>query len=204
VNIKRSDGYTVNMENPGVKKGYHHGNLRAALIEAGLRLIEDRTADEVGLREAARAVGVSATAVYRHFPDKAALLAALATEGLGRLAAAQRAAFEAAGGGAAGFTATGRAYVRFALANPGLFRLIFSKTPKAKASDWASHDDDAMRMLLQNAERLVAADRGPQGARVFALRAWALVHGLAVLMLDGQAPSDPDLIDAVVDVRDLL
>jgi AcrR family transcriptional regulator len=189
------------MKSASPKTSYHHGDLRKALIEAGLELIEERTVDEVGLREAARAVGVSATAVYRHFPDKAAFLGALAAEGLARLAAAQRSAFEAAGGDAAGFTATGRAYVRFALANPGLFRLIFSKAPRANVSDWAKHDDDAMRMLLQNAERLVASDRDPEAARLFALRAWALVHGLAVLMLDGQAPADPALIDAVTDVR---
>ncbi len=191
------------MRNSASDKRYHHGDLRAALIEAGLRLVEERKVDEVGLREAARAVGVSATAVYRHFPDKAAFLGVLAAEGLARLAAAQRAAYEASGGGAAGFNATGRAYVRFALANPGLFRLIFSKAPKADPSDWAEHSDDAMRMLLRNAERLVAAKRGRAAARLFALRSWALVHGLAVLMLDGQVPADLATIDAVMTARDL-
>ena len=73
------------------KKAYHHGDLRSALVEAGLRLLEARTADDLSLREVARAVGVSATAVYRHFPDKGALMAALAGEGLARLAEAQHA-----------------------------------------------------------------------------------------------------------------
>lgn len=181
-------------------KPYHHGDLRAALIEAGLRLVEEHAVDEVGLREAARAVGVSATAVYRHFPDKAAFLAALAGEGLARLAAAQRAAYTAAGGGEAGFAATGRAYVRFALANPGLFRLVFANAPRSGAADWASQDDDAMRMLLRNAERQAAPEHGAEGARLAALRAWALVHGLAMLMLDGQIPSDPAIADAVLDI----
>jgi AcrR family transcriptional regulator len=189
------------MKKPTSKKGYHHGDLRTALIEAGLELIEERTADEVGLREAARAVGVSATAVYRHFPDKAAFLGALAGEGLARLAAAQRSAFEIAGRDASGFSATGRAYVRFALANPGLFRLIFSSAAKAHPKDWAGQEDDAMRMLMQNAERLAASDRGPNEARLFALRSWSLVHGLAVLMLDGQVPADDATIDAVVEIE---
>jgi len=189
------------MKHAPSKTRYHHGDLRAALVEAGLALIEARTADEVGLREAARAVGVSATAVYRHFPDKAAFLGALAAEGLQRLAAAQAAASEAAGGGAAGFRATGFAYVRFALANPGLFRLIFSSAAKAPRADWAEHDDDAMRMLLQNAERLARKD-DPEEARLFALRAWALVHGLAVLMLDGQLPADEATIHAAIDGAD--
>lgn len=188
------------MKSPTPRKGYHHGDLRAALIEAGLKLIEERTANEVGLREAARTAGVSATAVYRHFPDKSAFLAALAGEGLARLASAQRKAFEAAGGGAAGFSATGRAYVRFALSNPGLFRLIFSSAAKIDPSNWPGHEDDAMQMLMQNAERLTARERGPDEARLFALRSWALVHGLAMLMLDGQVPADDGTIDAVVEI----
>ncbi|HVY02960.1 MAG TPA: TetR/AcrR family transcriptional regulator [Caulobacterales bacterium] len=183
------------------KRGYHHGDLRAALIEAGLKLIEERTADEVGLREAARAVGVSATAVYRHFPDKAALLGALAAEGLARLGAAQRKAAAAAGGGAAGFRATGRAYVRFALKNPGLFRLIFSQAPKYDPRDWSGKSDDAMRFLQENAEQL-AAKRGAEGAKLFALRAWALVHGLAVLLLDRQIELDMATIEAIIDAPD--
>ncbi|WP_163484857.1 helix-turn-helix domain-containing protein, partial [Escherichia coli] len=58
-------------------KAYHHGDLRVAALEAGLKLLETRTADDLGLREIARAVGVSATALYRHFPDKKALMTAL-------------------------------------------------------------------------------------------------------------------------------
>jgi AcrR family transcriptional regulator len=181
-------------------KAYHHGDLRAAAIEAGLALLEDRAADHLGLREVARAVGVSATALYRHFPDKAALLRALAAEGFSRLAAAQRAAAEAAGGGAAGFGATGRAYVRFALDNPALFRLIFSATapsgdPFARAPE---EMPDAFRMLCDNAALLAPPGADPGAARRIALEAWALVHGLAVLILDGQIPRDDALIDALL------
>jgi AcrR family transcriptional regulator len=92
------------MKAPGAhKSSYHHGDLRAALIRAGLALLQERDADDLGLREVARAVGVSAASVYRHFPNKEALLRALAAEGLKRLGEAQRAASEAAGGGIAGF-----------------------------------------------------------------------------------------------------
>jgi len=182
------------------RKSYHHGDLRMAAIEAGLALLKDREADDLGLREVARAVGVSATALYRHFPDKAALLAALAAAGLEQLGAAQLAAAEAAGGGKAGFAATGRAYVRFALANPGLFRLIFANAPTVPATDWNEKPDSAMQLLRDNAVRLVAQDHGEAAARTFALRAWALVHGLAVLMLDGQVSIDESMIDAVIDV----
>jgi AcrR family transcriptional regulator len=181
-------------------KSYHHGDLRFAAIEAGLTLLEDRKADDLGLREVARAVGVSATALYRHFPDKAALLRALADAGLARLAAAQREAAAAAGGGATGFGATGRAYVRFALANPALFRLIFSAAPGAgdPFARPAEELPEAFRMLWDNAARLTPPDAGPQAAPLIALEAWALVHGLAILILDGQIPRNDALIDAIL------
>lgn len=190
------DGNSVNMTNAASeKKTYHHGDLRSALIEAGLKLLDDRAADDVGLREVARAVGVSATAVYRHFPDKQALRAALAREGLERLGAEQHAAAEAAGGGEAGFAATGKAYVRFALANPALFRLIFASG--AAPADLDCKDDAATMLLRQNAVRIAGGEG--RAAQAVALHAWSLVHGLAMLMLDGQVPAEDALIEAVLD-----
>ena len=181
------------------KQNYHHGDLRTALVQAGLKLLEERHGDDIGLREVARAVGVSATAVYRHFPDKAALLRALAAEGLARLATAQRAASDAAGGGRAGFAATGRAYVRFALANPALFRLAFSHPPEQDRMTAAPDQlPEAFRMLLANAELVVPPGASAETVKFAALDAWAQVHGLAMLMLDGQIPADERLIDSLV------
>ena len=178
------------------KKSYHHGGLRAALIEAGLTLLETRAADDLGLREVARSVGVSPTAIYRHFPDKRALMVALAEEGLARLAVAQRAASEAAGGGVAGFSATGAAYVRFALANPALFRLIFANSGKGDLLA-GQPEDEAFAFLRANATALAKEVGGdPQ---VVALQAWAIAHGLAMLMLDGQVQVDDAMIDHVID-----
>ena len=174
------------------EKSYHHGDLRCALIDAGLATLRD--GGELSLRALARDVGVSATAVYRHFPDKDALLAALAEEAYAMLAADQRAASEAAGGGLAGFGATGAAYVRFAIGNPALFRMVFAHTKFGHLD----HDDDAMTMLRANAEAYAPPGCDPQ---VAALQAWALVHGLAVLILDGHVPADDALIDAVIDAR---
>jgi len=178
-------------------KAYHHGDLRAALIEAGLALLVARAGDDLSLREVARHVGVSATAVYRHFPDKQALMAALAGQGLQMLADAQRVASEAAGGGAAGFGATGAAYVRFALAHPALFRLIFAH-PVAPGEAALDKTEDAMLMLRASAAALAPPGIDPS---VFALQAWSLSHGLALLILDGQVPADDALIDAVVHPR---
>jgi AcrR family transcriptional regulator len=180
-------------------RAYHHGDLRTALIEAGLGAIELRGSDDLSLRELARAVGVSATAVYRHFPDKKALMAALAEVGLERLAESQRRASVAAGGGEAGFKATGAAYVRFALANPGLFRLIFA-TPQASPVTMDG-PDAAMSMLRANAA--VLAPHGTDPA-IFALQSWSLVHGLAMLLLDRQVTIDDAEIDAVVDLHVML
>ena len=181
-----------------MKNAYHHGDLRAALTTAGLKLLAERTADDLSLRELARVVGVSPTAVYRHFPDKAALMAALARAGLEQLAAAQHAAFDAAGGGGGGFAATGRAYVRFALENPALFRLVFSTPrPADVLAAGAPPQDEALAFLLANA----AGSGGPWGGRsaeTTALQAWSLAHGLAMLMLDGQVPHDQALIDAAL------
>lgn len=181
------------------KRGYHHGDLRAAAIAVGLDLLRSRAADDLGLREVARAVGVSATALYRHFPDKAALLRALAGEGLRRLGVAQRQASEAAGGGVAGFSATGSAYVRFALDNPALFRLIFANPmPHDHEAVAAGDPDDAMAMLQTAAAALAPPGMEP---RVFALQSWSIAHGLAMLILDRQIAVDDATIDAVIDAH---
>ena len=116
-------------------ESYHHGSLREALIEAGLAALEGPEGETPSLRALARTVGVSATAVYRHFPNKQALTKALSMEGLQLLAAQQQAALEKAGGGPAGFAETGRAYIRFALAHPALFRLIFTQGAPVQNGD---------------------------------------------------------------------
>ncbi|NNM77420.1 TetR/AcrR family transcriptional regulator [Sphingomonas sp. ID1715] len=179
------------------KSSYHHGDLRRALLDAGLELLQTREAHDLSLREVARAVGVSATAVYRHFPDKDALLDALAAEGLGRLGAAQFEAAQAAGGGEKGFVATGIAYVRFALANPALFRLTFSATAARNIlAQPPEHVPDAMAFLRQNAR--LAAEQTGLDPHVIAVRAWSIAHGLALLMLERQVEADEDLIEAVI------
>ena len=186
------------------KRGYHHGDLRAALIETGMRLIEFSDADQLSLRQVAREVGVSAAAVYRHFPDKDAFLAALAEEGLNRLGAAQRQAAAKAGYGAQGFNASGRTYVRFALKHPALFKMIMSHTPQVDhfAAD-ATSVSSPMRWLRSSVAALAPEDASAEELRSAALRAWSKVHGLAMLMLDGQIAPDDSLIDAVLDGRDI-
>ena len=189
-----ADANAVNIET----RRYHHGDLRAALLAAALQMLKEHDAQPFSLREVARKVGVSPTAVYRHFPDKSALMDALAAEGLDRLAAAQREAASASGGGAAGFAATGRAYVRFALANPALFRLIFGQPARSGAGQALASDNAAMNQLRAQAAATGSEENGVSG-RIREVKAWALVHGLALLMLDGQIAPDEALIDRVVE-----
>ena len=148
------------------------------------------------IRASSRKDIASATAVYRHFPDKRALLAALAATGITRLGEVQRTASEAAGGGADGFAATGRAYVRFALAHPALFRLAFSHGEFAGSPGLGN--DEAARLLRDYATQFAGAD-----AQRLTLQAWAVAHGLAMLMLDGLLPEDDATINAVIDARTL-
>jgi AcrR family transcriptional regulator len=165
-------------------KSYHHGDLRSAVVEEGLRLLRDREADSLSLREIARNVGVSATALYRHFPDKASLLEALAEAGYAQLACEQAAA--AAGGGPSGFAAMGQAYVRFALANPALFRLIFVAKPTYAHPGVEAPAGTAASLLQSGVAQLMGPEASAESRFAAMLRAWSLVHGLAMLILDGQ------------------
>jgi AcrR family transcriptional regulator len=178
---------------------YHHGDLRSALVEAGLKALETTTIAELSLRQLARDVGVSATAVYRHFPDKQALMSALAAEGIEQLGRFQQQAASDAPGNSAAFAATGRAYVRFALANPALFRLIFSQCGPVGPAIFG--DNLAARLLQQRADTATGHD--PKATRQLMIQAWAVVHGLAMLMLDQQLPNEDALIDQVIDPETL-
>lgn len=163
------------------KAGYHHGELREALVAAGLAILEEGgDPASLGLREAARRAGVSAMAPYRHFSDKDALLAAVATVGFERLRAALDAA-DRRGEGQAALIAQGVAYVAFAAAHPGLFRLMFKSCSAAPPEALAQASADAFGVLAARVAALVPAEQAADEA----LRCWSLVHGMAVLGLDG-------------------
>ena len=180
-------------------EAYHHGDLHTALIAAGLAALEGADGQAPSLRALARSIGVSPTAVYRHFPDKQALLETLAQAGLIKLGKAQQLAMDRAGGGAEGFSETGREYVRFALAHPALFRLVFSRgDPQRFQSD---KPDPARELLQASTRRLTGGDE--QQAERLALQAWAIAHGVAMLMLDGRIPSNESLICRLINADTL-
>jgi AcrR family transcriptional regulator len=157
---------------------YHHGALRPALIAAARDMLANDGPGAVSLREAARRVGVSATATYRHFQDKEHLLAAIAAEGFCEFAAGLEAA------GAHEFSGMGDAYLQFALAHPGLFRLMFGPLLKQrdKYPELAAAADSAFFVLLDGAKRFVGKD-GPE-VETTAYAAWSFSHGLARLVID--------------------
>ena len=174
------------------ERAYHHGALKAALLDAADALLDEGGAGAVSLREAARRAGVSATAPYRHFADKEALLAALATRGFEQFGAALD---EAARDASDPLAAMGLAYVRFALARPGRFRLMFGPgIDRSRFPELQAAAARAFERLVAGVEANPRPGREPD-ARTGAIAAWALVHGLAQLFLDGMLPGrDPEAL----------
>src|SRR5512142_2649694 len=182
------------MRNPAVprKGGYHHGDLRNALLAAALKLVARHGVERFSLREAARAVGVSAAAAYRHFEDRSALLRALAHEGLARLALDMEEAIAAAAGepgsparAVAELTRIGAAYVEFAVAHPSQFRVMFGPWVDLReelAPDLLPQGRDPYQLLVDTLDALVRAGAITAAARRGAdIAAWSAVHGLASL-----------------------
>src|SRR5208282_1021779 len=160
---------------------YHHGNLRPALIAAARALLDEGGASAVGLREAARRVGVSPTATYRHFRDKEDLVAAVAAEGFREFAAA----LAAAGRAREPLSAMGAAYVDFALAHPGMFRLMFSPLMARRElyPDLKAASEEAFAALRRGVQSHAPAGEGQgEGVDAAAIAAWSLVHGLSHLI----------------------
>lgn len=158
---------------------YHHGNLRHALLAAALIILEREGEMGLALRDLARAVGVSAAAPYRHFDGRPGLLEALAVTGFQRFTAAMDATTRT--GPADPLRAMGKTYVLFALQQPNLFRLMFSPQLCRDARPGLRMAADAAFDTLR---QVVGHDA--KAERIKALAAWAKVHGLAVLLLDGQ------------------
>lgn len=164
------------------KEAYHHGDLRATLLRSAGKILEKEGLEGLKLREVARQAGVSHTAPYRHFPERESLLAALAADGYAMLGKAQR---EAAVAG--GLRGMGEAYVRFALDHPQRFRLMFGGT--VQISRHPALREIATRTFEGLSGALSARVPGAQGARDASLAAWAMVHGLAQLLLEDRIAS---------------
>ena len=180
------------------KRSYHHGDLQAALIRSAGNILEKEGVEALSLRAVARRAGVSHNAPYRHFPEREGLLAALAAEGFERLGAAQREAAEKGG-----LRAMGEAYVLFALQHPQRFRLMFGG--RISIARHAALREVATKTFAGLSGALAARVPEAQGARDASIAAWALVHGLALLLMgDRIAPAAMNGRERKAFVRDVL
>ncbi|AUH39194.1 TetR/AcrR family transcriptional regulator [Streptomyces sp. CMB-StM0423] len=199
------------------KAGYHHGDLRNALVDAASELARGGGPEAVVLREAARRVGVSPTAAYRHFASQADLLQAVKDEGQRRLADSMDkviAETEGPPGGDPADAAKGRlmalglGYVRFAVTEPGMYRAAFCRVEQDRQpwnqgegiGDLHPGDVRSFRLLIGAMDALDAAGVMRPGVRTGAeFAAWSSVHGLAMLLLDGPLGGlPPPQRDAIV------
>ena len=176
-----------------VRHQYHHGDLRNALLKAARELLEERGPSALGLREIARRVGVSAPSAYHHFANLDAIAVGLAEQGSAEMIEQLTEAAGRADQSALG--RSGEAYVAFARANPALYRLMFGEGfPAASQGGKAVRDlrQQTYALLKSGLEKRLSCDAVPSAA----LFLWALAHGVALLMIDGQIEpgEDPDAL----------
>ncbi|HEY6431405.1 MAG TPA: TetR/AcrR family transcriptional regulator [Acetobacteraceae bacterium] len=167
------------------RRGYHHGNLREALVEAALELVAEKGPAGLSITEAARRAGVSAAAPYRHFRDADALLAEVAGRGFEQFTQALSAAWnEGRPDPMAAFTALGRAYLNFARSHPAFYAVMFETHLAADTYPELAAAGDRAFQILRDAAEILAA-RVPQPDRppslMVALHVWSLSHGIASL-----------------------
>ena len=182
---------------------YHHGDLKRALTSAALSLVAEKGPKGFTLTEAAKRAGVSAAAPYRHFADKAELLATVAQQGFLELHAELAAAAGAVAEPKSRVTELGRAYVRWAVAHPDHYRVMFgAEIDKAAHPALAAAGEHAFGDLLDAITRCQEAGIvDGQDPRSVAAPLWALVHGVASLAIGGELRAvgirqDPDAMVA--------
>ena len=178
---------------------YHHGNLKAELLNASRKLIAENGIRGFTLRAAARAASVSSAAPYRHFPEKEHLLAELARQGFDRLRDALSSAAEGADQGHPfnRIMAQGCAYYRFALENPADIAVMFEcRLDNEQFPEVRAASEGAFGALFGECIRLLGGKVSEQSVLDFAQTLWALVHGLALLSpaLQQMSPQEPMLI----------
>lgn len=191
-------------DGPDDRRSYHHGNLKEALLEAARRFIAERGIGGFTLVDAARLVGVTPAALYRHFRGREALLEELAGRGFAELAARLARALTSRGTPLERFTRMGETYLAFAEEEPAYYAAIFEtrgapaggaepNTPAGAAG--AEARPSPFDLLVEALQSTFADGFGGVAPRFIALEVWALAHGLATLSAAGHLPRGPGFPD---------
>ncbi len=190
---------------PSDRKGYHHGNLKEALVEAARRFIAERGLGGFTLVDAARVAGVTPAALYRHFSGRDALVSEVAGRGFTLLAERLGRAVRGGGTPLERFTRMGEAYLAFAEEEPGFYAAMFSPRSADNRGpgvwgpppgvDAAPRPSGAFALLVEALTRTFPEGFGGIDPRFIALEVWALSHGIATLDAAGQLPKGAGLPD---------
>ena len=183
------------------RSAYHHGDLAHALETAAMQLLADRPAQEISLREVARAADVSHNAPYHHFADRRGLLKVLAERSMADLVAAVRTAIGEAADPVAALIAGGSAYLRFAVEHPHGFDVIYDPTVCIPGQP-----SETMAPLIVELEQLLATAAVAAGlsGEEDVLGVWGLVHGLGTLCAAGHFALDDALRASESSLRRML
>jgi AcrR family transcriptional regulator len=190
---------------PSDRKGYHHGNLKEALIEAARRFIAERGLGGFTLVDAARLAGVTPAALYRHFQGRDALVSEVAGRGFALLAERLGRAVRGGGTPIERFTRMGEAYLAFAEEEQGFYGAMFApRSPDERGfgvwgpppgADSKSVPSAAFALLVEAVTQTFPDGFGSIDPRFVAVEVWALSHGIATLDAAGQLPRGPGLPD---------
>lgn len=190
------------------KRGYHHGNLRAALVESALKLIEEKGPTGFTLSEAAKAAGVTPAAVYRHFDGREALIAEGARQGYEIFADLMEHAREGQPSALSAFEATGRAYLAFARRFPGHYVAMFESGLSIQRDPTLARAAARAFAVLEDAAESLSEHMPPERRpppQMFSAHIWAMSHGVVELFARGspgtRSPFPPeDLLEAGIGV----
>ncbi|WP_170412659.1 TetR/AcrR family transcriptional regulator [Ruegeria atlantica] len=190
------------------KRGYHHGNLKQALIEAALSLIEEKGPTGFTLSEAAKTAGVTPAAVYRHFQGREDLIAEAARQGFDMFADLMQYAYDTGQPSAlAAFEATGRAYLAFARKHPGHYIAMFesgisvNRTPELALA--ANRAKNVLEKAAADLSQHIPPEKRPP-ASMFSAHIWAMSHGVVELYARNTGASSPfppeDLLESGIGI----